>query len=120
MTTLQIIGLIIAIPCVGLAGYLICKRLYQMGYIDGTEAYQKICHKERLLLEIELRKAKKITLPRISHEEAIRRSIHPCDGCDQGWATNSSDGKDRSCRDNCEILMYHSREVRPFVPIIHP
>ncbi len=81
MTILQTIGLIIVIPCIGLVCYLICKRLYQVGFGDGTEYYQNIWHKERLRLEVELRRIKK------KHN----LNPHPCIGCNQGWATDNSD-----------------------------
>jgi len=59
MTTLIIITLVTAIFIVLLVIYLLCKRLYQIGYETASEDYQKVWHKKRLLLEAELRKYKK-------------------------------------------------------------
>jgi len=93
MTTL-FIGLTIAIPCVGLACYLIYKRIYLLGYEDAIENYQKIWHKERLLLEVELRRIKK--------KHCLK--THPCDSCNHGW--------------NDALKRFNDK--RPITPIIHP
>jgi len=78
-----------------------------LGYEDGIENYQKIWHKERLLLEIELRRIKK--------KHCLK--THPCDSCNHGWNIDDTAEENKSCRDDCDAL---KKLTTIFVPTKHP